>query len=88
MMSTPTIRNTSKITLYTNHVCPFAHRVHITLAELGLSYDEVIIPLDRPREEWFLRDVNPVSPFPLSLPPPEQENEMGTEIYIYINSAV
>ncbi|THY39634.1 putative glutathione S-transferase [Aureobasidium pullulans] len=47
-----------KITLYTNHLCPFAHRAHITLEELGLGFDEVIIDLDKPREQWYL-DINP-----------------------------
>ena len=50
----------SKMTLYTNHSCPYAHRAHIALHELGLSYDEVIIDLEKPREPWYL-DVNPVS---------------------------
>ena len=49
-----------KITLYTNHVCPFAHRAHIALKETGLKYDEVIIDLDKPREPWYL-EINPVS---------------------------
>lgn len=49
-----------KITLYTNHICPFAHRAHITLAELGLPFEEVIIDLDRPRDPWYLK-INPVS---------------------------
>jgi glutathione S-transferase len=47
------------ITLYTNHRCPWAHRAHIVIKELGLPYDEVIIDLDKPREPWYL-DVNPV----------------------------
>ncbi|KAK4691046.1 glutathione S-transferase, partial [Lecanoromycetidae sp. Uapishka_2] len=47
-----------KITLYTNHGCPWAHRAHITLRELGLPYEEVIIPLDRPRDPWYL-EINP-----------------------------
>ncbi len=47
-----------KIVLYTNHGCPWAHRAHITLKELGLPYEEVIIDLDQPREEWYLK-VNP-----------------------------
>ncbi|KAL6720961.1 hypothetical protein ACLMJK_000061 [Lecanora helva] len=47
-----------KITLYTNHNCPWAHRAHITLKCLNLPYEEVIIPLDRPREQWYL-DINP-----------------------------
>ena len=51
--------DTPKITLYTNHRCPWAHRAHIVLKELGLPYDEVIIDLDTPREPWYL-EVNPV----------------------------
>lgn len=46
------------ITLYTNHGCPWAHRAHIALKELGLEYKEVIIDLDTPREEWYLK-INP-----------------------------
>ncbi|KAF2001850.1 glutathione-S-transferas-like protein omega 1 [Amniculicola lignicola CBS 123094] len=47
-----------KITLYTNHRCPWAHRAHIVLKELGLPFEEVIIDLDTPREPWYL-EVNP-----------------------------
>ncbi|KAI5367347.1 Putative glutathione S-transferase, Thioredoxin-like superfamily, glutathione Transferase family [Septoria linicola] len=47
-----------KITLYTNHRCPYAHRAHITLAELGIPFEEVIIDLDTPRPQWYL-DINP-----------------------------
>lgn len=47
------------IVLYTNHRCPYAHRAHIALLELGLPYEEVIIDLDKPREPWYLK-VNPV----------------------------
>ena len=47
-----------KITLYTNHACPYAHRAHIALAELNLPYSEVIIDLNTPREQWYL-DINP-----------------------------
>ncbi|KAL4952943.1 thioredoxin-like protein [Aspergillus filifer] len=47
-----------KIILYTNHLCPWAHRAHIALKELGLEYEEVIIDLDTPREPWYL-EVNP-----------------------------
>ncbi|KAL5118859.1 hypothetical protein ACEQ8H_003181 [Pleosporales sp. CAS-2024a] len=50
--------NAPKITLYTNHNCPWAHRAHIVLKELGLQYDEVLIDLDKPREEWYLK-INP-----------------------------
>ncbi|KAF2277178.1 glutathione-S-transferas-like protein omega 1 [Westerdykella ornata] len=47
-----------KITFYTNHRCPWAHRAHIVIKELGLPYEEVIIDLDKPREPWYL-EVNP-----------------------------
>ncbi|GIJ83084.1 hypothetical protein Asppvi_001602 [Aspergillus pseudoviridinutans] len=47
-----------KITLYTNHQCPWAHRAHIALKELGLNYEEVIIDLNTPREPWYL-EINP-----------------------------
>lgn len=53
--------STPRIILYTNHGCPFAHRVHVVMKELGLPYEEVIIDLDKPREEWYLK-VNPVRP--------------------------
>lgn len=46
------------VTLYTNHGCPWAHRVHITLRALNLPYSEIIIPLDRPSELWYL-EINP-----------------------------
>ncbi|OAA61776.1 glutathione s-transferase [Niveomyces insectorum RCEF 264] len=48
----------AKIVLYTNHRCPWAHRAHIALAELGIPFEEVIIDLDRPRDPWYL-EVNP-----------------------------
>jgi hypothetical protein len=51
--------NAQKIKLYTNHGCPYAHRAHIVLKELGLEYDEVVIDLDKPREPWYL-EINPV----------------------------
>ncbi|KAH9864020.1 hypothetical protein J1614_009953 [Plenodomus biglobosus] len=50
--------NAPRITLYTNHRCPWAHRVHIVLKELGLKYTEIIIDLDKPREPWYL-EINP-----------------------------
>ena len=52
------------IQLFTNHRCPWAHRAHIVLKELGISYEETIIDLDTPREPWYLK-VNPVS-YPLT----------------------
>lgn len=47
-----------KITLYTNHGCPWAHRAHIALKELSLPYEEVIIDLDTPRDPSYLA-INP-----------------------------
>ncbi|KAJ4016272.1 hypothetical protein NW752_003394 [Fusarium irregulare] len=46
------------ITLYTNHKCPFAHRAHITLTELGLPFKQEIIDLDVPRSPEYLA-INP-----------------------------
>ncbi|KAJ5587566.1 uncharacterized protein N7459_003331 [Penicillium hispanicum] len=47
-----------KIILYTNRICPWAHRAHIALKETGVDYEEVTIDLDTPREPWYL-EVNP-----------------------------
>jgi glutathione S-transferase len=47
-----------KITLYTSHHCPYAHRAHITLSELSVPYEEVLIDLDSPRPDWYLQ-INP-----------------------------
>ncbi|KAI0482065.1 glutathione S-transferase domain-containing protein [Xylariaceae sp. FL0804] len=49
---------TPKLTLYTNHGCPWAHRAHIALAELQLPYDEEIVDLTKPRTPEYLQ-VNP-----------------------------
>ncbi|KAF5628883.1 glutathione S-transferase [Fusarium sp. NRRL 52700] len=47
------------ITFYTNHGCPFAHRAHITIAELGLPIkEEIIIDLNAPRPPEYLQ-INP-----------------------------
>lgn len=46
------------IKLYTNHGCPWAHRAHITLAELGIPFEEEIIDLSTPRTPEYLK-VNP-----------------------------
>ncbi|ETS74666.1 hypothetical protein PFICI_13150 [Pestalotiopsis fici W106-1] len=49
---------TPKIKLYTNHLCPWAHRAHIALAELGVPFEEEIIDLSVPRTPEYLK-VNP-----------------------------
>jgi len=64
-MAHPVINGTQKpkITLWTHHGCGWCHRVHITLKELNLEYEEVLVDLDVPRPEWFLK-LNPVSLLP------------------------
>lgn len=57
--TSPTIHKAPpKITLYTFHNCPFAQRVHITLDELRVPYEEVIIDLKGGRPQWYL-DIYP-----------------------------
>jgi len=51
---------TPKITFYTNDLCPWAHRAAITLHELDLPYEKVVIDLETPRPDWYLK-INPVS---------------------------
>lgn len=48
----------AEIVLYTNHACPWAHRVHIALALLDIPFTERIIDLDTPRTASYLA-VNP-----------------------------
>ena len=50
---------THRITFYTNPLSPWAHRIHILLAELNLPYELVLIDLDRPRDASNLK-INPV----------------------------
>ncbi len=49
-----------KITFWTNHDSPWSHRLEIAMKELNLPYEEVLIDLSKPREDWFLK-INPVS---------------------------
>ncbi|KAM0718657.1 hypothetical protein Q7P37_005728 [Cladosporium fusiforme] len=70
-----------KITLYTNHGCPYAHRAHIALAELNLPYSEVHIDLTVPRPQWYL-DLNPRGLVPTvaySVPGLSEKDEIITE---------
>jgi glutathione S-transferase len=46
------------ITFYTSYICPYAHRISITLEELGLQYEKVQIGLTAPRPQWYL-NINP-----------------------------
>jgi len=47
-----------RITLYSYRGCPYVHRVVIALKELGLTYEEVPIDLDVPRDPAYLQ-INP-----------------------------
>jgi len=47
-----------KLTLYTNHGCPWAHRAHIALSALGVPFTEEIVDLDTPRTPEYLA-INP-----------------------------
>lgn len=47
-----------EIILYTDHGCPWAHRAHIALAELGLPFKEEFIDLSVPRTAEYLK-INP-----------------------------
>ncbi|KAK5107243.1 hypothetical protein LTR62_001597 [Meristemomyces frigidus] len=70
-----------KITLYTNHLCPYAQRAHITLDELNLQYEEILIDLSTPRPQWYL-DINPrglVPSIKYSVPGVTDQEEILTE---------
>ncbi|TKA82577.1 hypothetical protein B0A55_01216 [Friedmanniomyces simplex] len=76
-----------KITLYTNHRCPYAQRAHITLDTLNLPYDEVLIDLDTPRPQWYLDDINPrglVPAIKYSVPGVFDKEEIITESGIVV----
>lgn len=47
-----------KITLYTAHHCPFAHRAQIALRELELEFNTVIVDITIPRTPKYLA-INP-----------------------------
>ncbi len=47
-----------KITLYTAHHCPYAHRTQIALRELGLEFATVLIDIMIPRTHEYLT-INP-----------------------------
>ncbi|RSL95293.1 hypothetical protein CEP52_012167 [Fusarium oligoseptatum] len=49
---------TARLSFYTHRQCPYAHRVHITLAELGIPFEEEQIDLEVPRTEAYLK-INP-----------------------------
>jgi glutathione S-transferase len=52
------VSNPPKITLYTSHSCPWAHRSQIALRELGLEFETVIVDLSVPRTPEYLA-INP-----------------------------
>jgi glutathione S-transferase len=48
----------NKITLYTAHHCPFAHRVQIALRELSLDFETCLVDITIPRTPEYLA-INP-----------------------------
>jgi len=50
--------STPKIDLYTNRICPWAHRAHIALSVLDIPFEEHTIDLDVPRTQEYLA-INP-----------------------------
>jgi glutathione S-transferase len=48
----------NKITLYTAHHCPFAHRVQIILRELNLEFETCLVDITVPRTPSYL-SINP-----------------------------
>lgn len=69
-----------KLVLYTNHLCPFAHRLHIAVNELKIPYEEVVIDLFRPRDPWYL-EINPRG----LVPAVKYQGEIVTESGIIAN---
>ncbi|KAI0880524.1 glutathione S-transferase domain-containing protein [Annulohypoxylon maeteangense] len=69
-----------KVKLYTNHGCPWAHRAHISLAELKLPFEEEIIDLSTPRTPEYLK-INPRG----LVPSLEYNGEILTESAIISN---
>jgi glutathione S-transferase len=50
--------NDSEIVLYNSRRCPWAHRAHVALTELNISFREEIVDLDKPRTPEYLA-INP-----------------------------
>jgi glutathionyl-hydroquinone reductase len=46
-------QNDTKLTLYTNPICPFAHRALLTATEKGLSFETVVIALGGDKPDWY-----------------------------------
>jgi len=64
-----------EIILYTNHTCPWAHRAHIVLKELGLEFKSEIIDLSVPRTPEYLA----INPRGLGILP--QSNSQSIKLY-------
>ncbi|TIA92560.1 hypothetical protein E3P99_00556 [Wallemia hederae] len=53
---------TSRLVLYTAHVCPYAHRVEAALVQAGAKFEKVEIDLEN-KPEWYPA-INPASKVP------------------------
>ncbi|TIA82939.1 hypothetical protein E3P78_01059 [Wallemia ichthyophaga] len=53
---------TSRLVLYTAHICPFAHRVEAALLQAGAKFEKVEIDLEK-KPEWYPQ-INPASKVP------------------------
>lgn len=65
---------TTKITLYTAHHCPWAHRCQIALRELNLEFETVLVDILVPRTSEYLA-INPNG----MVPALKYENQILTE---------
>lgn len=65
-------KSTSKMTLYSNLICPFAHRAHLAALEKNAPFDFVYVPLSGEikkdpslkKPAIFLKEVNPSGTVP------------------------
>ncbi len=47
------------LTLYSNPICPFAHRAWWALKEKQIPFEFAHIPLGAEKPEWYTKEVNP-----------------------------
>jgi glutathione S-transferase len=74
-----------KITLYTAHHCPWAHRAQIALRELGLIFDTVLVDITIPRTAQYLA-INPRGQVPALIHDNEVLAESGLIVQFLVDS--